>query len=64
MMLYTLNPDGSVSVPTRAEGPAGLIGDGQRIVRPGDPGYEMAVRQAKLDAVYARRWDNASSPAA
>lgn len=56
-MLSTLHEDGSVSVPVRLEGDDGLIGDGMVTLRPGDEGYEKAVKQAQTDAIYARGWD-------
>lgn len=54
MMLYRLNPDGSVDAPMRAEGPGGIVGDGTKTLRPGDEGYKAAVEQARIDAVLAR----------
>jgi hypothetical protein len=54
MMLYRLNPDGSVDAPMRAEGPGGIVGDGTKTIRPGDEGYVEALEQARIDEAFAR----------
>jgi hypothetical protein len=53
-MRYTLNPDGSVLVPMRAEGAGGIVGDGFVTLRPGDEGYEEACRLAVRDAAWGQ----------
>jgi hypothetical protein len=41
------NPDGSVTVPWRAEGEDGIVGDGVAVLRPGDDGYKAALAEAR-----------------
>lgn len=38
-MQATRNADGTLTVPGRAEGPGGMMGDGMITIGPGDPGY-------------------------
>jgi hypothetical protein len=37
----TRNPDGTLTVPARAEHEDGTTGDGMTTLKPGDPGYDM-----------------------
>lgn len=39
-MIPRLNPDGTVTVPMRAEGPNGEVGDGVGTLSPGDAGFD------------------------
>jgi hypothetical protein len=41
------NPDGTVIAPMRAEADDGTIGDGVQLYRPGDPGYDEALAEAR-----------------
>ena len=38
-MNATRNPDGTITIPRRAEGEDGLIGDGMATIGPDDPEY-------------------------
>ncbi len=53
----TRNPDGTLTVPTRAEGPGGLIGDGMTTIGPNHPDY------AAWDA-WLKRWEQEERPEA
>jgi hypothetical protein len=55
MMLAKVNPDRSVTVPKRAESADGTIGDGMVTIRPGEPGYQAALEQARRDEMFAWR---------
>lgn len=46
-MNATRNPDGTITIPKRAEGPGGIIGDGMVTIGPDDPDYEAWDRWLK-----------------
>ena len=41
----TVRDDGSILVMARAEGPNGIIGDAAFALRPGDDGYDAALKE-------------------
>jgi hypothetical protein len=50
-----LQPDGTLLVPMRAEGPGGIVGDGAVTIRPEHPDYVRYLEDACTEEEW-RRW--------